>query len=326
MDDLTPRMFSFSRIAPGIKNIRGRLKDRLGRTRLAVFVRRMSSTRRMKILRRIGDARWFGPALGGAAGLLGGIPGAVIGILMGYLVQELSRQLRTDRAIRGYYENPGHSVFYEVEPGLAAYCALGVLVVSKSINFREGTARSAGGNRQHAAYSYGDEGALTEQVVLNTLSGFSLGAESRSFIESFCRTALACRSLLNPYLLAESLAARRAALGDLPRLGRKLESLAFGEAVLEEVRGIRSILDKNFAPPGGEASGPGESGEEPWRILGLEPGASMEAVKSRFRKLAVQFHPDVLQGLDKKYQEAAVRTFIRIQEAYRELTGDTGRD
>jgi DnaJ-class molecular chaperone len=81
-----------------------------------------------------------------------------------------------------------------------------------------------------------------------------------------------------------------------------------GYRVFEQ--GIHSAAERLFPPPP-EAS--------PWEVLGLDPGASPEEVKSGFRRLAIQFHPDSLQGLDEKQREEAAGAFIKIEEAYREI-------
>jgi curved DNA-binding protein CbpA len=64
---------------------------------------------------------------------------------------------------------------------------------------------------------------------------------------------------------------------------------------------------------------------DPWRILGLSPGASPKKIKSRFRSLAAQFHPDRYQAQDEEQQRTAAETFIAIKDAYARLT-ERGND
>ena len=55
---------------------------------------------------------------------------------------------------------------------------------------------------------------------------------------------------------------------------------------------------------------------DPYRTLGLEPGASPAEVKRAYRRLAKAFHPD-------SAGEAALPRFLAIHEAYDVLTGDS---
>jgi DnaJ like chaperone protein len=244
--------------------------------------------------------RWLGPLAGGLAGAAGGFPGLLIGGLMGYLILELCRQLFTDRAVAAYLENPGRPGFYEGEPGLAAWCALTVIILSES-----------GSPESRAAAA----------------AAFPGGRRYGPLMESFCRLAETRRQALNPDLLAESLAARRSSRGDLPLLGKILHSLASGDEALQTAARIRAILDPGFRAfeqgihdaAGRLFSPPDDSA---WELLGLKPGASPAAVKSSFRRLAIQFHPDSLQGLDEKQREEAARAFMKIEAAYREILGE----
>jgi hypothetical protein len=58
----------------------------------------------------------------------------------------------------------------------------------------------------------------------------------------------------------------------------------------------------------------------PWELLGVKSDATPEEIKSAYRKLATQFHPDALQGLDEEHRETAARAFMQIKEAYKKLT------
>jgi curved DNA-binding protein CbpA len=53
---------------------------------------------------------------------------------------------------------------------------------------------------------------------------------------------------------------------------------------------------------------------DPWRILGLAPGASVDEIRRAYRKLAKANHPDAAG-------EAALPRFLAIQAAYEQLAG-----
>jgi DnaJ-domain-containing protein 1 len=215
--------------------------------------------------------------------------------------------------VAAYFENPGRPGFYEGEPGLAAWCALAVIILSESIP-PENRALDSGA-------SIGEEIRRSAEAVFPGAGAYG------PLIESFCRLAESRREALNADLLAESLAARRFSRGDLPLLGRTLHALAAGDEALRTAAHIRGIMD-----PGYRAfeQGVHHAAERlfftapeasPWEVLGLRPGASPEEIKSGFRRLAMQFHPDSLQFLDEIRREEAARAFMRIEEAYREIMG-----
>lgn len=251
---------------------------------------------------------WLAPLAGGLIGLLGGIAGVFIGILMGLLLQRLTEQIDDDKELLSYFENPGPVHFKESEPGLAAFCALGMIVLYES-------SRSA---KDHHTEDI-DVLPFTETVVRSAAGIFLLDADDISAAESYCRLASSRFMLLNSDLLAESLAARRKKKGGLEKIGAALEGMAFGSG-LTEARHIRSMLDPAYSTPH-LPSVPPEA--NPWLILGLDPAASAQEIKSTYRKLATQFHPDQLQFLDKQRQLDAENAFMKIKEAYREVLQQT---
>jgi DnaJ like chaperone protein len=247
---------------------------------------------------------WFGPLAGGIIGMLGGITGMVIGIFMGLLLQKLTEQIDDDNALLSYFENPGPSRFKEPEPGLAAFCALGIIILYES-------------SKTAKEYRIQDFDALPfkETIIRSALLHFHVDQDDISMIETYCRIASSRFMMLNSDLLTESLAARRKKKNDLGKIGEALEQMAFGEGLIE-ARYIRSMLDPSYQIP---KSANSLSNINPWLILGLEPTASMQEIKSTYRKLATQFHPDQLQFLDKERQNDAEKAFMKIKEAYREV-------
>ena len=247
---------------------------------------------------------FFGPLMGGLIGLIGGIFGFFIGLLLGYLLRELFRQLFRDRKILEYYENPGAQHFYEGEPGLAAWCALSVLITSQS-----------------SASSSDDR--ILKQVILTTSCVFAGPLAEPYLVDHFSRLALQKLNSLNPDLLAESFASRRAPFGDAGNLSRFLSSLADGAKAKNLIREIRLILDPALAneqDSGTNGKDPRDP-KDPWKILGLTPGTPLKEIKAHYRRLAKQFHPDELEVLNEKQKETAARAFVAIKEAYEEITG-----
>jgi len=243
-----------------------------------------------------------GPVLGGLIGTIGGSPGFLIGFLLGYLLGELAVQSLNDRKILDYLENPSSQKFYEGEPGLAAWCALAVLVVSK----KEDPEPSFEKTRK--------------QVILGACHAFTDPRAEPGLMEHFSRLAWSKKEILNSDLLAESLASRRVSGGNAGYLGRCLCILAEGEKAKIFAREIRLILDPNSHDDDEPENLNVELEKDPWKILGLAPGTPLREVKAHYRRLAKQFHPDELQILDEKQRETAGRAFMAIKEAYKQVS------
>ena len=57
----------------------------------------------------------------------------------------------------------------------------------------------------------------------------------------------------------------------------------------------------------------------PYKILGIEPGASQEDIKQAYRRLAGRYHPDKVEHLGDEFKALAEERFKDIQKAYEEL-------
>ncbi|MCL2831906.1 MAG: J domain-containing protein [Treponema sp.] len=243
-----------------------------------------------------------GVLLGGLIGLIGGLAGLIIGMVLGYLVQELLGQFAVNSEVRLYYDNPGAFSFYEGEPGLAAFCGLGILIIAKS-----------------ALGQINTEVAIAETVRKAKLC-FPGAAADHGMIENFCRLAWSRRGSLNPDLLAESLVCgrRHSDGGDnLHHMGAVLYNLASTDTARRFAQDIWHTLDPQFEP----APVP----DDPWKILDISPQTPLSEVKAHYRMLAAQFHPDVLQGLDEEHRQTAAHAFIAIQKAYDQILQIMGR-
>lgn len=80
----------------------------------------------------------------------------------------------------------------------------------------------------------------------------------------------------------------------------------------------RTLLETaGISSPGQKTDG--HNREEDYAVLGLQPGASVNEVKSVYHKLAAQFHPDGSRHLSDIQQKITEDAFIRIKSAYERL-------
>ncbi len=59
--------------------------------------------------------------------------------------------------------------------------------------------------------------------------------------------------------------------------------------------------------------------ENAYGVLGLKPGASQEEIKSAYRKLSMQYHPDKVLHLGEEFRAIAEEKMKEINAAYRQL-------
>lgn len=62
----------------------------------------------------------------------------------------------------------------------------------------------------------------------------------------------------------------------------------------------------------------------PYEVLGIKPGASQDEIKSAYRKLIKQYHPD--KFIDNPLKNLAEEKMIEINEAYEALTKNSGNN
>lgn len=58
---------------------------------------------------------------------------------------------------------------------------------------------------------------------------------------------------------------------------------------------------------------------DPYKVLGVEKGASKEEIKSAFRMAASKYHPDKVSHLGEEFQDIAHKKLLAIKEAYETL-------
>ena len=59
--------------------------------------------------------------------------------------------------------------------------------------------------------------------------------------------------------------------------------------------------------------------KSPYEILGINKNATEQDIRTAYRKLVKQYHPDRVAGLGREFQELANKKFIEIKDAYNTL-------
>jgi DnaJ like chaperone protein len=67
----------------------------------------------------------------------------------------------------------------------------------------------------------------------------------------------------------------------------------------------------------------GEAGRA-WAVLGVSSDASVEDIKTAYRQLLLQHHPDKVANLGSEFVKVAEEKFKAIQEAYEEIRREKG--
>lgn len=98
-----------------------------------------------------------------------------------------------------------------------------------------------------------------------------------------------------------------------------LDDLAvLGFVIWWATRGAKGFYAKeeNFRHSSEKQESPNEEKDDPYEILGLKQNATKEEIRTAFKKLAAQYHPDKVQHLGKEFQELAHKKFVKIKKAY----------
>jgi DnaJ like chaperone protein len=85
-----------------------------------------------------------------------------------------------------------------------------------------------------------------------------------------------------------------------------------------------SFQDRPGADPRQKQERPQERGNDssewdPYRVLGIDRNAPPEDIKSAYRRMVSQYHPDKVTHLGPEFKELAEKRFKEIQRAYQEI-------
>ncbi len=245
---------------------------------------------------------WKGKLIGGCVGSLGGLYGVALGVLVGHLLDRILEQRYLGRAVQELFSNPFQSPLAAQAEGVfcefTLICQLFFLQRKNPLTFLDELIERypAAGRVPKKEYRVFKE--IASSICLDLLDpdvalliGFLKNIrEGHTFPELF-HTLLTATGISSPQ--------------ELTRGGRELmEEAAYGWGV--EVDEFRRLLGENDS----------STLQNPWKLLGLTPDATLEEIKRVYRSLAASFHPDAVVGLSEEQQIQSEEAFKRIRHAY----------
>lgn len=238
----------------------------------------------------------WGKLIGGAAGFaLGGPLGALLGAVAGHVYDST----RTAPAESG--ANPTKQIGFTI-----AVIALGAKL-----------AKADGVVTEDEVRAFRRVFKVAPEETKNVARVFNLARKSVAGYEPYARQ-VAGMFADNPVILEEL-------LGCLFYIAQADGTVAKAEAeYLQNVAHIFGFSDGDFARLRAEHMGPDQA--DPYTVLGVPHDADNEAVKSGYRKLVRENHPDTLiaQGMPEEFIEVANDKLAAINAAYDKIA--TQRD
>ncbi len=83
---------------------------------------------------------------------------------------------------------------------------------------------------------------------------------------------------------------------------------------------VRVDPDRGFGKRPAEPEAQAGSAD-PYALLGVDRGASQDEIRTAYRHLVAQYHPDKVSHLGREFQEMAHQKLIAIKEAYEMVMG-----
>jgi len=258
--------------------------------------------------------QWIGKVVGGVLGYAVAGPFRLVGLAAGVMLgHQFDRGLGSPRAARGrvgFGSEKIQQLFFEATFTLIGHIAKadghvseGDIRVARRI--MHGMALSPEQVQEAIAYfTAGKSPAFRRSESLNRLHGRLRGRRDliRAFMEIQMQAALAAGSVSKKKRELLWLVAR---------------SLGMGRVELAQVEAL--IRAQRFRASGGQSSGVGL--EDAFRVLGLDSSASDQQVKTAYRRLMNQHHPDklVARGLPKSMMRDSEEKTQEIRAAYEQI-------
>lgn len=247
--------------------------------------------------------RYLGRLLGLLVGLAAGIPGAVFGFLSGWLLDSALAVRRSARRVRQYFSAPDA----ERDDGRALL--LGIAGIAHALLSADGPPRRSqvttflespwpplAGRR-----GYGKRRRMdTYHLVMREAGPIQYQAVAASIAK---RLDPPERDELVAHLASVAVSdGRGISTNERYTLRQIGTAMGVSEATLHAIERMAGDLDPQAC-----------------LILGVEPSATLETIRSAYRRLASHLHPDTGHVLEEDHQAQMAEAFHRVKTAYETL-------
>lgn len=227
-----------------------------------------------------------------------GLPGAIIGFLIGLYIDYISADTRDanprENAGAGYRQ-------YSADP--APDFGMSLLILIAATMNADGTAMKSELDlvKRMLVRTYGEDRARQMLLVL------------RELIKQHHDVTTVCRQIRARMAYSQ----RLELLHVLFRISRADDDINQQEMNLLQYIGVHlGITTPDFLSLKAMFV---SSPDSDFQILDTHSDASEEDVKKAYRKMAMRFHPDRLQGLSEAEKSAAHDKFVKVQKAYENI-------
>ena len=268
--------------------------------------------------------RFKGKLIGALVGSLAGPMGTLLGGLLGHLFDRADEEAKTLASLR-----PGDSITSAQLDFLTSLIGLSVAVTGVG-----GEARAAEIGALKAFFREDFPYSPEEQATLERIIDESFRKRRELDVGALCRHYKSTSSPAGRLLLLRLVFKITAAVPPGPRPAQLALIRVIGERLDVEASVLRT-LEAEFLYHGGRrdrdaAGGPGAaealSCEQAYAILGIPPEAADQAVRSRYRRMAAQHHPDRVANLGEEFVTIAEEKFKLISQAYTVIGRERGWD
>jgi DnaJ like chaperone protein len=249
-----------------------------------------------------------GKLIGALLGSLAGPMGTILGGLVGHLYDRATEEREAVGRIEQRRRDPQDSISAAQLDFLTSLIGLSVAVANADRHVRISQINTLKDFfRQNFPYS-GDDHRIIQAVIDETFAN---------------RDRLDVDALASYYRLSSSPAGRLLLLRLLFKIA-EADKLGVSEAEQQVIRRIAAALRIDAAAFRSIAAEFEQEDDRAYGILGVSPDASNEQIRSAYRKLAAQYHPDKVANLGEEFTAVAEEKFKLINEAYGEIRSQRG--